>query len=243
MNELRVYQKSATLKTANATYKMTAETGTALKHIFEVVEVSENTSFALAIMCAKVRSEKMYKNILDEAGNPVCDTFGDFAEKILGMSKAFASLHASVGEVFADEIANNTPWKYTPLEELLKLRKKLDTDGNPAFDSGKDILEFCEVSGITPKSTVKEIRGFIDAVLHEETPAEENTEGESAPEGESDTEGESDGEGETETENAEENPADKVAELIARLSVYTTNKASQGMLAKLAGYLTKMYKE
>lgn len=240
MNELRVYQKTATLKTANQTYKMTAQTGKALQKIFEVVTVSENSSLALALLCANVRASKMYKEILDEDGSPVCDTFGDFAEKILGMSKSFASLHASVGELFAGDVIvdGKSAWKYTQLEEFLKLRKKLDTEGNPLFKSGSEIIDYCEECGITPKSTVKEIRGFIDAVLHSEE-TEEDEDGEGATN--------STGEGEEPDENTEEDedatPADKVAELIARLSVFTTDKMSQGMLAKLAGYLAKMYKE
>ncbi len=231
MNELKVYTKSATLTTPEGKYKMPAETGNTLKKIFEFVTVSENSSLALAVMCAKVRADKMYKEILDENGNPVCENFGDFAEKILGMSKAFGSLHASVGEVFADELAElKTEWKYTQLEELLKLRKKTDTEGNSVFTTGAEIIDYCYECGITPKSTVREIRGFIDAVLNKNTEndaeGEENTEESESPE---------------ESENNEETPAEKISELLTALAVYTNDKKSKGLLADLATYLSTIY--
>lgn len=231
MNELKVYTKSATLTTSEGKYKMPAETGNTLKKIFEFVTVSENSSLALAVMCAKVRADKMYKDILDESGDPVCDTFGDFAEKILGMSKAFGSLHASVGEVFADELAEmKTEWKYTQLEELLKLRKKLDTEGNPAFATGAEIIDYCYECGITPKSTVREIRGFVDAVLNKSAESDTEDAGEDA--GEENTE---------ESENTEETPAEKISELLTALAVYTNDKKSKGLLADLAAYLSSIY--
>lgn len=237
-NKLQVYTKSATLTTATHKYKMPAEIGNDVKRFYEVMTHNEASSLAIAVLCAKVRREKSYRDIVDEIGNEVCPTFGDFAEKILDASKAYASLHASVGEVFEDEIATGkTLWRYSQLEELLKLRKKTDTEGNPL--TGADILEIAETSGITPKSTIREIRDFIDIILHPAPASSVIEDGDNTDEG--DGEDTDEGDGEDTGDDEVESPLETVNELIMRLRVYATDKVSEGMINKLYGYMTKMY--
>ena len=234
-NKLVLNKKTATLTTATHRYRLPIETGTDVKRLYEAMTVHETSGLAVAILCAKVRADKGYRDITDENGDEVCPTFGEFAEKILDASKAYASLHANVGEVFADEISDmKTPWRYSQLEELLKLRKLTDADGNAL--TGADIIEIAEVSGITPKSTIREIREFIDVKLHPSAPADEDAD--------EDTDEDTDEAGEDtdeDTDEASEDAMSNINELCGRIRVYATDKASAGMVDKLYGYLSKMY--
>lgn len=227
-NKLTLNTKTATLTTATHKYKLPIETGTDVKRLYDAMTVHETSGLAVAILCAKVRSEKGYRDITDENGEEVCPTFGEFAEKILDASKAYASLHANVGETFADEIADGkTPWRYSQLEELLKLRKLTDADGNAL--TGADIIELAEVSGITPKSTIREIREFIDVKLHPTAPASED-----ADEDDEDTSGED------ESEDTNDD-AERVLALLNELSTYATDDKSQLLLDALEVYMKVMY--
>lgn len=238
MNKLQIWTKSATLTTATHKYRLPVEIGKDVKTLYDVMSQNEVSSMAIALLCAKVRKEKTYRDIVDETGEEVCPTFGDFAEKILDASKAYASLHANVGEVFYNEISDGkTIWRYSQLEELLKLRKKVDTDGNPM--TGEEILELAEVSGITPKSTIKEIRDFIDIVLHPSASEDDNEKNEDNER--EDTEDTTE-DGEDESEDQDESPINTVNELIGRLRVYATDQYSTDLVNKLSGYMAKMYK-
>ena len=229
-NKLVLNKKTATLTTATHRYRLPIETGTDVKRLYDAMTVHETSGLAVAILCAKVRASKGYRDITDENGDEVCPTFGEFAEKILDASKAYASLHANVGEVFAEEIADGkTPWRYSQLEELLKLRKLTDADGNAL--TGADIIEIAEVSGITPKSTIREIREFIDVKLHPSKPADEDTDAEDTDAEEIDEAG----------EDVEEDAFVTINDLCARIRVYATDKASADMVDKLHEHLDKMY--
>lgn len=237
-NKLTLNKKTATLVTATHKYKLPIETGTDVKRLYDAMSIHETSGLAVAVLCAKVRADRGYRDITDENGNEVCATFGEFAEKILDASKAYASLHANVGEVFADEIADGkTPWRYSQLEELLKLRKLTDADGNAL--TGADIIEVAEVSGITPKSTIREIREFIDVKLHPSAPADEDVDEDADEDVDEDTDAE-DGE---DTNEASEDALSNINDLCGRIRVYATDKASAGMVDKLYGYLRKMYEK
>ena len=117
--------------------------------------------------------------------------FGDFAEKVLEMSKSGASGYASVGEVFADYL-DDSGYKYGHFVLMLKMRKILDENGEPL--RGKDIVEMLEDHGATPEMSTRKLDELIKNLLCAEETEEED---------ESEEEGESEGESAAEDESAE----------------------------------------
>lgn len=228
MNHVVINQRCAVMNTDYGKLKMPIEVGKEVSRILKATAVNDTSSIALAITCYKIRENKSYLNIVDESGREVCSTFGDFAEKILDVSKSYASQYASVGEVFEDVLAGgDCEWKFSQLMELLRLRKITDTNGDPI--TGAEIIELAESADITPASSIRSIRATVSGLLKapEEKPIEDPSEDPEDPE--------------DDPEDGEEAPEKKIPFLISELHEFTTDTKSSKLLCDLANYLDKMY--
>ena len=223
MNELTVNKGNAILKTNDGNYVMTAEMGKTIKTARAAIVAGEKSNMTLAVICAGVRANKTYENITREDGAEVCRTYGDFAEKVLDMSAAYATQYANVGEFFAAELESG--YKFGQLTEFLKLRKLTDVDGNPYTAS--EIIAELERCGITPDSTIKAIRTAIDALLHGTTGAEDD--------------GESDGDGDGEDTTEDDKKERRLDALLDVLEEYATDKKSKQLYDKFRAYILDMY--
>ena len=228
-NQVVINQRCAVMNTDYGKLKMPVEVGKEVSRILKATAVNDTSSIALAITCYKIRENKSYLDIVDESGREVCSTFGDFAEKILDVSKSYASQYASVGEVFEDVLASGKcVWKFSQLMELLRLRKITDTNGDPI--TGSDIIDLATSAEITPESSIRSIRATVSGLLkapEEKSVEEANTDPEDEPE--------------EDPEDVEEVPEKKILFLISELHEFTTDKKSSKLLSDLANYLDKMY--
>ena len=187
MNEIKVAKTNA-VTTINGigAITMPADTGREAKKIFVALEAGNKASLQLCKSIARIKTTESYKEVYDKDGQNITPTFGDFAEKVLEMSKSGASGYASVGEIFTDYL-DDSGYKYGHFVLMLKMRKILDENGEPL--RGKDIVEMLESHGATPEMSTRKLDELIKNLLCVEESEEDNeTETESETESEEETE-------------------------------------------------------
>ena len=170
---------------------MPADTGREAKKIFVALEAGNKANLQLCKSVARIKTTESYKEVYNSDGENVTPTFGDFAEKVLNMSKSGASGYASVGEVFKDYL-DESGYKYGHFVLMLKLRKIVDENGEPL--DGDEIIEMLENHGATPEMSTRKLDELIKNLLCE-APADDGDEGD---------EDEGDGEGSDGDEDEEE---------------------------------------
>lgn len=143
---------------------MPADTGRETNKIYVANETGNKANLVLCESIARIKATESYKEVVDADGEKYTPTFGDFAEKILKMSKASASLYSSVGEVFSGLLDNG--YKYGHFVLMLKLRKIMDENGNPL--NGKCIVEMLEEHGAHTEMTTRELEELIKNLLAED---------------------------------------------------------------------------
>ena len=165
---------------------MPADTGRETNKIYVANEAGNKANLVLCESIARIKATESYKEVVDADGEKYTPTFGEFAEKILKMSKASASLYSSVGEVFSGLLDNG--YKYGHFVLMLKMRKLLDENGNPF--SGEMIVDFLEEHGAHTDMSTRELEELIKNLLAETTEdAEDEEESEDAEDaGEEDNE-------------------------------------------------------
>lgn len=181
MNEIKVAKTSAvtTIEGIGAV-TMPADTGRETKKIIVALETGNKANLQLCKSIARIKTTESYKEVLNADGENITPTFGDFAEKVLEMSKGSASGYASVGEIFGDEL--EIGYKYGHFVLMLKMRKLLDENGDPL--SGKEIIEMLEEHGATPELSTRKLDELIKNLLCEDPEPEKG-----------DDDGDGDGEG------------------------------------------------
>lgn len=187
-NEIKVAKTSAvtTIEGIGAV-TMPADTGRETKKIIVALETGNKANLQLCKSIARIKTTESYKEVLNADGENITPTFGDFAEKVLEMSKSSASGYASVGEVFGDELESG--YKYGHFVLMLKMRKLLDENGDPL--SGKEIIEMLEEHGATPEMSTRKLDELIKNLLCESADAEDAGEVETVDEDKDESEGES----------------------------------------------------
>lgn len=189
MNEIKVAKTNAvTTINGYGAITMPADTGRETKKIFVALEAGNKANLQLCKSIARIKTTESYKEVFDADGLNITPTFGDFAEKVLEMSKSGASGYASVGEVFTDYL-DDSGYKYGHFVLMLKMRKILDENGEPL--RGKDIVEMLEEHGATPEMSTRKLDELIKNLLCAEESKESESEEESESEGESTAEDES----------------------------------------------------
>lgn len=169
MNEIKVAKTSAvtTIEGIGAV-TMPADTGRETKKIIVALETGNKANLQLCKSIARIKTTESYKEVFNADGENITPTFGDFAEKVLEMSKGSASGYASVGEIFGDELESG--YKYGHFVLMLKMRKLLDENGDPL--SGKEIIKMLEEHGATPELSTRKLDELIKNLLCEETETE-----------------------------------------------------------------------
>ena len=190
MNEIKVAKTNAvTTINGYGAITMPADTGRETKKIMVALEAGNKASLQLCKSIARIKTTESYKEVYDKDGTNITPTFGDFAEKVLEMSKSGASGYASVGEVFADYL-DDSGYKYGHFVLMLKMRKILDENSEPL--RGKDIVEMLEDHGASPEMSTRKLDELIKNLLcAEETEEEDESEEEVESKGESAAEDES----------------------------------------------------
>ena len=146
---------------------MKADAGRETKRAGKAIIDGNRANIELCEALARIKSTESYKSIVNADGVNVTPTFGDYAEKILAMSKGGASNYASVGELFREHLRDG--WKYGHFVLMLKLRKITDANGEAL--TADDILELLEERGATPASTTRELDSIINNILCEDNPS------------------------------------------------------------------------
>ena len=177
MNEIKVAKTSAvTTIEGSGAVTMTADTGRETKKIIVALETGNKANLQLCKSIARIKTTESYKEVLNADGENITPTFGDFAEKVLEMSKGSASGYASVGEIFGDELESG--YKYGHFVLMLKMRKLLDENGDPL--SGKEIIEMLEEHGATPELSTRKLDELIKNLLCETEPETGDDDGDGA---------------------------------------------------------------
>ena len=171
MNEIKVAKTSAvtTIEGVGAV-TMPADTGRETKKILVAMETGNKANLQLCKSIARIKTTESYKEVYNKDGENITPTFGDFAEKVLEMSKGSASGYASVGEVFADYL-DDSGYKYGHFVLMLKMRKIVDENGEPL--TGKAIIEMLEEHGATPELSTRKLDELIKNLLCEEAECED----------------------------------------------------------------------
>lgn len=165
MNEIKVAKTNAvTTIDGIGAVTMPADTGRETKKIIVALETGNKANLQLCKSIARIKTTESYKEVLNSDGENITPTFGDFAEKVLEMSKGSASGYASVGEVFADYL-DDSGYKYGHFVLMLKMRKLLDENGDPL--SGKEIIEMLEEHGASPELSTRKLDELIKNLLCE----------------------------------------------------------------------------
>lgn len=188
MNEIKVAKTNAvTTINGYGAITMPADTGRETKKIMVALEAGDKASLQLCKSIARIKTTESYKEVYDKDGLNITPTFGDFAEKVLEMSKSGASGYASVGEIFADYL-DESKYKYGHYVLMLKMRKILDENGDPL--SGREIIEMLEDHGATPEMSTRKLDELIKNLLcaEEEGDSEEESESEGSATEENETE-------------------------------------------------------
>lgn len=167
---------------------MPADTGREAKKIFVALEAGNKANLQLCKSVARIKITESYKEVLNSDGENITPTFGDFAEKVLNMSKSGASGYASVGEVFKDNL-DESGYKYGHFVLMLKLRKIVDENGEPL--DGDEIIEMLENHGATPEMSTRKLDELIKNLLCESVDAEDAGEAETVDEDKDESEDES----------------------------------------------------
>lgn len=164
MNEIKVAKTSA-VTTINGigAVTMPADTGRETKKIIVALETGNKANLQLCKSIARIKTTESYKEVLNADGENITPTFGDFAEKVLEMSKGSASGYASVGEVFANYLESG--YKYGHFVLMLKMRKIVDENGEPL--TGDAIIEMLEEHGATPELSTRKLDELIKNLLCE----------------------------------------------------------------------------
>ncbi len=178
MNEIKVAKTNAVMTlTGIGAITMPADTGREARKIAVALEAGNKANLQLCKSIARIKTTESYKEVYDKDGLNITPTFGDFAEKVLEMSKSSASGYSSVGEVFSDYL-DDSGYKYGHFVLMLKMRKILDENGEPL--RGKDIVEMLESHGATPEMSTRKLDELIKNLLcadeEEETSEEESEE-------------------------------------------------------------------
>ena len=190
MNEIKVAKTSAvTTIDGIGAITMPADTGRETKKIIVALETGNKANLQLCKSIARIKTTESYKEVLNADGENITPTFGDFAEKVLEMSKGSASGYASVGEVFANHLESG--YKYGHFVLMLKMRKIMDENGEPL--TGAEIIKMLEEHGATPELSTRKLDELIKNLLCE---GEDNDgAGAGSDDGEGDDAGDDDGAG------------------------------------------------
>lgn len=207
---------------------MPADTGRETNKIYVANEAGNKANLVLCESIARIKATESYKEVVDADGEKYTPTFGDFAEKILKMSKASASLYSSVGEVFSGLLDNG--YKYGHFVLMLKMRKLLDENGCPF--SGRMIVDFLEEHGAHTDMSTRELEELIKNLLAETTEEDEDA-GEDAGEDE-DTEDAGE-----DAEDAEEIELD---ELTRAFDIIRAKATDAGLYESLSNAITELEK-
>lgn len=165
MNEIKVAKTSAvTTIDGIGAITMPADTGRETKKIIVALETGNKANLQLCKSIARIKTTESYKEVLNSDGENITPTFGDFAEKVLEMSKGSASGYASVGEVFANHLESG--YKYGHFVLMLKMRKIVDENGEPL--KGDAIIEMLEEHGASPELSTRKLDELIKNLLCEE---------------------------------------------------------------------------
>lgn len=177
MNEIKVAKTSAvtTIEGIGAV-TMPADTGRETKKIIVALETGNKANLQLCKSIARIKTTESYKEVLNSDGENITPTFGDFAEKVLEMSKGSASGYASVGEVFANHLESG--YKYGHFVLMLKMRKIVDENGEPL--TGDAIIEMLEEHGATPELSTRKLDELIKNLLCETEPETGDDDGDGA---------------------------------------------------------------
>lgn len=165
MNEIKVAKTNAvTTIDGIGAVTMPADTGRETKKIIVALETGNKANLQLCKSIARIKITESYKEVLNSDGENITPTFGDFAEKVLEMSKGSASGYASVGEVFGDYL-DDSGYKYGHFVLMLKMRKIVDENGEPL--TGKAIVEMLEEHGASPELSTRKLDELIKNLLCE----------------------------------------------------------------------------
>lgn len=177
MNEIKVAKTNAVMTVSGiGAITMPADTGREARKIAVALEAGNKANLQLCKSIARIKTTESYKEVYDKDGTNITPTFGDFAEKVLEMSKSGASGYASVGEVFSDYL-DDSGYKYGHYVLMLKMRKILDENGDPL--NGAEIIEMLESHGATPEMSTRKLDELIKNLLcsdEEESEESENEE-------------------------------------------------------------------
>ena len=143
---------------------MPADTGRETKKIIVALETGNKANLQLCKSIARIKTTESYKEVLNADGENITPTFGDFAEKVLEMSKSSASGYASVGEVFGNFL--DSGFKYGHFVLMLKMRKILDENGDPL--SGAEIFNMLDEHGANPEMSTRQLDELIKNLLCED---------------------------------------------------------------------------
>lgn len=177
MNEIKVAKTSAvTTIDGIGAITMPADTGRETKKIIVALETGNKANLQLCKSIARIKTTESYKEVLNSDGENITPTFGDFAEKVLEMSKGSASGYASVGEVFASHLESG--YKYGHFVLMLKMRKIVDENGEPL--TGDAIIEMLEEHGATPELSTRKLDELIKNLLCETEPETGDDDGDGA---------------------------------------------------------------
>lgn len=177
MNEIKVAKTSAvTTIDGIGAVTMPADTGRETKKIIVALETGNKASLQLCKSIARIKTTESYKEVMNADGENITPTFGDFAEKVLEMSKGSASGYASVGEVFANHLESG--YKYGHFVLMLKMRKIVDENGEPL--TGDAIIEMLEEHGATPELSTRKLDELIKNLLCETEPETGDDDGDGA---------------------------------------------------------------
>lgn len=173
MNELSIkLTKTSAVATIDGigAVTMPADTGRETKKIIVALEAGNKANLQLCKSIARIKTTESYTEVYNADGENVTPTFGDFAEKVLNMSKSGASGYATVGEVFADYL-DESGYKYGHFVLMLKMRKIVDDNGVPL--DGGEIIEMLQNHGATPEMSTRKLDELIKNLLCE-TPADDD---------------------------------------------------------------------
>lgn len=188
-NEIKVAKTNAVATIEGiGTITMPADTGREAKKIFVALEAGNKANLQLCKSVARIKTTESYKEVYNADGENVTPTFGDFAEKVLNMSKSGASGYASVGEVFKDYL-DDSGYKYGHFVLMLKLRKIVDDNGEPL--DGDEIVDMLENHGATPEMSTRKLDELIKNLLCD-TPADNDGDDDGDGDGDNDNDGDGD---------------------------------------------------
>ena len=169
MNEIKITKTNAVCTIENVgVVTMPADTGRETKKIYVANEAGNKANLALCMALNRIRQTESYKEIFNKDGENITPTFGDYAEKIVNMSKGGASNYATIGDVFGAFIENDKyKYKYGHYCIMLKLRKLLDDNGNPL--TGNDIVSMLEEHGASAEMSTRALDTLVKSLLCDDT--------------------------------------------------------------------------